>query len=367
MRALPRHRPATAFRAHVDRHGCVACHDAPAHKTNQTARAGVRDLPSRSSRRRPAGRGRRSGLRAVPSRSDDDGGQLTVAETVGGASRRPSRVRRSNATERVDRARAAFNHEVHMKPTCASPRGPTKLECVDAAMQAGMRPVVAPARRRHRGGPAARLDGARHLCRNCASCHPLYFDPLIDAVAPHDTPEKVHAFVDAVAGAVHRGRIPARSENPIRCGADSGQLSSTPMRTVTHGGRVDGEVRTARANGCSGRRPARSATRSSPRGAAAARRARRTCRTAWMPHARFDHRAHQLPPARRVMRRTTSRETSDVLMPSIATCQPATQPAPGAEARCFECHGYHDWTKPPDRRSPVQFESARPVESRPLR
>ena len=44
-----------------------------------------------------------------------------------------------------------------------------------------------------------------------------------------------------------------------------------------------------------------------------------------------------------------SRETSDVLIPGIATCRqchldrgPAHE---AAEARCFECHEYHDWSK----------------------
>jgi hypothetical protein len=63
----------------------------------------------------------------------------------------------------------------------------------------------------------------------------------------------------------------------------------------------------------------------------------------WMPHARFDHAAHQLTSCTSCHAAQTSRLTSDVLMPSIATCQHCHKPSRGAESRCFECHEYHDW------------------------
>ena len=65
----------------------------------------------------------------------------------------------------------------------------------------------------------------------------------------------------------------------------------------------------------------------------------------WMPHARFDHRTHQLATCTSCHAASASRDTSDVLMPSIATCQQCHKSSSGAEARCFECHAYHDWTK----------------------
>ncbi len=67
----------------------------------------------------------------------------------------------------------------------------------------------------------------------------------------------------------------------------------------------------------------------------------------WMPHARFDHDAHRgfactgcHPGA------LTSKETSDVLIPNLATCKACHAPGPEhAESRCFECHTYHNWAK----------------------
>jgi len=42
----------------------------------------------------------------------------------------------------------------------------------------------------------------------------------------------------------------------------------------------------------------------------------------------------------------TSRETADILIPGIATCEKCHHSgADAAESRCFECHTYHDWTK----------------------
>ena len=41
-----------------------------------------------------------------------------------------------------------------------------------------------------------------------------------------------------------------------------------------------------------------------------------------------------------------SRETSDVLIPGIQTCRQCHRAGnDAAEARCFECHAYHDWSK----------------------
>jgi len=41
-----------------------------------------------------------------------------------------------------------------------------------------------------------------------------------------------------------------------------------------------------------------------------------------------------------------SEKTSDVLVPGIQVCKQCHHAgAEEAEARCFECHAYHDWSK----------------------
>ena len=68
--------------------------------------------------------------------------------------------------------------------------------------------------------------------------------------------------------------------------------------------------------------------------------------TRWMPHAKFSHATHQMLTCTSCHAATKSRETSDVLMPSIAVCQSChNQSANGAESGCFLCHTYHDWSR----------------------
>ena len=69
--------------------------------------------------------------------------------------------------------------------------------------------------------------------------------------------------------------------------------------------------------------------------------------TRWLQHASFDHQAHQmLACASCHTRVNNSKETSDVLIPGIQVCRECHRNgANAAEARCFECHVYHDWNK----------------------
>jgi predicted CXXCH cytochrome family protein len=66
----------------------------------------------------------------------------------------------------------------------------------------------------------------------------------------------------------------------------------------------------------------------------------------WMPHANFNHDRHQMVACTECHAALTSRETSDILMPGIAICEKCHHSGKdAAEARCFECHTYHDWSK----------------------
>jgi hypothetical protein len=71
--------------------------------------------------------------------------------------------------------------------------------------------------------------------------------------------------------------------------------------------------------------------------------------TRWLPHAQFDHSAHRMMTCTSCHANTrNSRETTDLLLPGIKTCQQCHRedvPKEAAEGRCFECHQYHDWTK----------------------
>jgi hypothetical protein len=69
--------------------------------------------------------------------------------------------------------------------------------------------------------------------------------------------------------------------------------------------------------------------------------------TRWLTHASFDHEAHQMVSCASChAKAASSKETSDVLIPSVQTCKQCHHAgSDAAEARCFECHTYHDWSK----------------------
>jgi Class III cytochrome C family len=67
----------------------------------------------------------------------------------------------------------------------------------------------------------------------------------------------------------------------------------------------------------------------------------------WMPHAKFDHGAHEgFTCVSCHAKALTGMEAGDNLLPGIETCRTCHAPGPDhAESRCFECHTYHDWSK----------------------
>jgi len=67
----------------------------------------------------------------------------------------------------------------------------------------------------------------------------------------------------------------------------------------------------------------------------------------WLPHSKFDHAAHTGFTCTSCHEKALiGTESSDILIPGIATCKTCHAPGPNhAESRCFECHTYHDWSQ----------------------
>jgi hypothetical protein len=67
----------------------------------------------------------------------------------------------------------------------------------------------------------------------------------------------------------------------------------------------------------------------------------------WLTNAVFSHYPHQSLSCESCHRAAlTSQETSDVLLPGIASCQgchKSSGASNGAENGCFLCHQYHNW------------------------
>jgi hypothetical protein len=209
----------------------------------------------------------------------------------------------------------------------------------------------------------------------CAGCHLLTFDKRFDEGVPHDNPEVIHTYlVKKFAGyiTIHpaelremqdpQRNLTGRAAGPVARNVSAGQwvaervavaeellwhktcaqchaISVTPLPDVKIARwNVVGEQRNRAAESHAS---ADRVETNLPVIAAA-----RT-RLQWLPHARFDHDAHTGFSCESCHQNAvTSTESSDILIPGIATCQKChAQGSDRAESRCFECHTYHDWAQ----------------------
>jgi hypothetical protein len=319
-------------------------------------------------------------------------------------------LRSSGGVAASDPGTIKLNHAIHMKPIRRGPTGPiVKLDCgnchrptsvgadltySDAKYRAAavnykesdeVLPFRAGALNPPKPVSGRELMAPVKFANACAACHLLTFDKRFDEGVPHDKPEVVHAFVVTKFTAyiaAHPGEL-RETQDPER------DLTGKPLRTRTRAVTASQWVaeKTVVAEEllwhktCSqchqvsltplrGTRIARWSA-SNPNGAtriASASQAKGSAdqdasfkihgtnlptvapaniNLLWMPHAKFDHGAHDgFTCVSCHQKALTSTESSDVLIPGIATCQTCHAPGPGhAESRCFECHTYHDWSK----------------------
>jgi predicted CXXCH cytochrome family protein len=328
-----------SFRAHVTDTACLTCHDAPAHAPNQPP-----PPDCATCHREHKGR--------VELAATSDGfcvrchGDL---RTTGAAPRIATDVERfpsghpEFAVARagaVDPGTLKFNHEVHLKADLRGPSGPETLQCA-----ACHRPEIARTTTQRR--VATGLMAPVNYELQCARCHPLFFDERIDAPVPHEQPPIVRAFVvqalrDYIAK--HPGDVSKPDPAPRRVPLNFPRPPEPPARSA--GEWV--ERRAARAEELLRERTCEychQVTALVPSRAASFAVAPAAMQAEWMPRAKFDHAPHLMVQCGACHAAQTSRSTSDVLMPAAATCATCHAPDKGAESRCFECHGYHDWTK----------------------
>ena len=203
----------------------------------------------------------------------------------------------------------------------------------------------------------------------CAGCHLLTFDKRFDDGVPHDKPEVIRAFLVKA----FRGYIAAHPTEVRVLRDPSRDLTGRPLppavRTLAPAQWV--AERTAEAEDLLWRKTCKQCHTLTPFARTSHRKielsvtqerdtgklsgipselpniAPANSTRRWMPHARFDHGAHDGFSCVSCHAKTlTSTEASDVLIPGIATCRTCHAPGPEhAESRCFECHTYHDWSK----------------------
>ena len=336
------------YRAHVSDNACLTCHDAPAHAARQTA-------PPACAACHQEHAGRVQLAKVNDRLCADCHGDLTMHETagpppgvLGGITRFPAQhpefaVLRTGAK---DPGGLLFNHQVHMKKEgVRGPNGPEQLQCTqchrpESARTMGKRPM--------KTGLMAPIT----YTNDCARCHSLYFDARIDARAPHDKQEVVRAFVKASLEnyiAQHPGEIGKPDSFVIRVPLNFPRPVEPPARNAAEwvARRQAADERLLWNKTCAEchvvDRQAFVEWKPGVNPFPIYLESKVTAR--WMPHASFDHAAHQMVTCQGCHAAETSKDTSDVLMPAEAACATCHAPGKGAETRCFECHQYHDWTK----------------------
>jgi hypothetical protein len=228
-----------------------------------------------------------------------------------------------------------FNHQVHLKEDLRAANGPVQLRCADCHQRdSSDRSYMTP------------VNYEKH----CASCHTLQFDRRFSDSAPHKEPKIVYLFVlnkliEYIEA--HPAEIPLVDEPDKR-------LPTRPPQPPARNAAEWVEQRMGDAQLLLWRKSCKECHSLSypngtyPNGPDALPVVAKAAITArWLPHANFDHEAHQMVQCVSCHAKANdSRETSDVLIPGIQTCQQCHRAGPdAAEARCFECHTYHDWSK----------------------
>lgn len=344
------------FRRHAGDQACLACHDGPAHQKGAvlTPSCGSCHVEHR-------GPGRLAQV------SDASCAQCHAQLQVSaGSTRFVTSIANFNKqhpefaalrNKAPDPGTLRLNHQTHMKAHLKGPRGPVQLECNDCHRQEASGPWPygnAEARTASLQGAAKMLAegtapsraAARHMAppkyaEACAACHGLRFDARIGEEVPHKEPavvrefvqQKFRALLDAQPGiwredeAQSQRRLPdAAPARPV-ASAEQWLTQQISIAETLLWRKTCAECHTLTNTG--GGLPAVAPPAVTP---------------IWMPHARFDHTAHRLVDCQSCHAVASSKETSDVLLPGIATCQQCHSSGQ-AEDRCFLCHTYHDWSQ----------------------
>ncbi len=296
-----------------------------------------------------------------------------------------------------------LNHALHMRAIRRGPTGPmVQLECMNCHTSGATNPDVTYSDPKYRGAGVSYKDSdvvlqidrktltqpqpitGRELmappkfANACAACHLLTFDTRFDEGVPHDRPQVIHAYLvkkfteylAAHPGERNEVQDPRRNLTGRAPGPASRALSAPQWitervavseellwhKTCSQCHSISAttlhDVRIARWDAAKPLEPARIASGTANTAPNASENslpdvapARLTLQ--WLPHSRFDHHAHSGFSCTGCHQSALkSTETSDLLIPGIATCQKCHAPgAAYAESRCFECHTYHDWGK----------------------
>jgi hypothetical protein len=318
-----------SYRKSATDQACLACHDAPIHHADQAFTPSCSNCHVEH-----------QGAFWLASTSDRACTQCHAdLTTMHGPSNFASNIRGFDSSHpefaalrpgASDPGTIKFNHQVHLRDDLRGPNGGVQLKCADC----------------HQVGPSNKsyMQPVNYE-KHCALCHTLQFDPRISESAPHKEPKVVYDFVFEKLTAyiaAHPAEIPLVDEPDKR-------LPSRPPQPPARNAAEWVRQRMADTQLLLWRKSCKEChSMSYPNGPDALPVvAKSAITTRWLPHAEFNHEAHQMVQCASCHAKANdSRETSDVLIPGVQTCRQCHRAGPdAAEARCFECHVYHDWTQ----------------------
>ena len=342
-------------RGHIADSACLTCHDGPKHQQNQVFTPGCSSCHAEH-----------RGLAQVSEVSDasctqchaslrSSRGNPTVARTVTSFTGNHPEFR-AKLVDFRDPGTIKLNHSVHLAAGLKGPHGPVQMQCSDChratanpgpwpygmAAQAAAPPDVL-SDRSHNSPYMAPMKYADQ----CAACHTLQFDRRFAEQVPHDKPDVIHKFlVDRYSQYIRAHPEAIRERAPqLRRIVEASPMLAPRNAVEWVDAQVDAAERLLWQKTCKEchtfAAPAQGTLPQMPKAAIPQR---------WMQRATFDHNAHTLVDCESCHTQTRrSKETSDILLPGIGTCrqchQREQQIGSGAEARCFECHAYHDWSR----------------------
>ena len=352
------------FRNHPTDETCLTCHEAPAHKSNEsftpscsTCHMEHKGIPQLA---------RVSDQSCTQCHSDlkvKSGRTRFIAEIEGFNSKHPEFA--ALRTPAGDPGTIALNHAAHMGDAILGPGGKTKLECSDCHRTSVEEATTAwkygePQLRLASASAAARTGellnphAGRELMvpikfeKQCVACHSLQFDKRFSDAVPHKSADEVHDFVvrkfrDYIAQNPQALREPVPMRRQVPGSDKQMQIARNTNEWV--------ELRVWEAEYLLWRKTCKQChqldfSRNNADGVPVVKAAAITER--WMPHSVFSHQPHRsLDCTACHVQATGSQKTSDVLLPGIASCQSCHNGTPkqvgSSENSCFLCHQYHDW------------------------
>jgi hypothetical protein len=345
-----------AFFKEVRDEACLSCHDGPIHHANQrfSPRCSSCHMEHRGVVRLSATTD--ASCTQCHAQLQTRDGQPHFVAAISGLDRSHPEFS-ALAKGKPDEGTIRLNHYLHLQPNLIGPDNQrVKMTCDDCHRpwdsESWPYAAVVPSGATAAGAdktinPGAHMSPIR-FASHCAACHLLHFDKRFGGdQVPHDKPQAVHAYLvtrfeeyEATHPAViHEVEPPnrqmpgdARTPRPARNAPEWVQFRTQEAEWLlwTKTCRQCHVLR-SNAGGLPEIAPAIIASR-------------------WLQHAEFDHRAHRMMSCAACHSRTTeSHDTSDILLPGIATCRQCHREGGAstevAEGRCFECHRYHDWSQ----------------------